>query len=184
LLSDNGAGVANYTNNGPLRLGKHTLFEGGVRVPYIVKWPGEIEAGTEYRQPVSALDVFPTLLTAAGQDMPADRSLDGVDLLPHLHRQTNSSPHTALFWRQGPNWAVRQNEWKLIHAANQNWLYNLSQDPAERINLAEHSPEVIKKLTKAFDDWNADNVDPLWPPLGGKSLPSFAVDGVAITWVL
>jgi arylsulfatase A-like enzyme len=184
LLSDNGAGVANYTNNGPLRLGKHTLFEGGVRVPYIVKWPREIEAGTEYRQPVSALDVFPTLLTAAGQDMPADRSLDGVDLLPHLNRQTNSSPHTALFWRQGPNWAVRQNDWKLIHAANQNWLYDLSHDPAERINLAERNPEVIKKLTKAFDDWNADNVDPLWPPLGGKSLPSFAVDGVAITWVL
>ena len=184
LLSDNGAGVADHTNNGPLRLGKHTLFEGGVRVPYIVKWPGEIEAGKEYRQPVSALDVFPTLLAAAGQGMPADRSLDGVDLLPHLHRQTNSSPHTALFWRQGPNWAVRQNEWKLIHAANQNWLYDLSQDPAERINLAERNPEVIKKLTKAFDDWNADNVDPLWPPLGGKSLPSFAVDGVAITWVL
>ena len=140
LLSDNGAGVANYTNNGPFRLGKHTLFEGGVRVPYIVKWPGEIEAGSEYRQPVSTLDVFPTLLSAAGHGLLTDRSLDGVDLLPHLNRQTNSSPHTALFWRQGPNWAVRQNDWKLIHAANQNWLYDLSRDPAERINLAKRNP--------------------------------------------
>ena len=79
---------------------------------------------------------------------------------------------------------MRQNGWKLIYAANQNWLYDLSQDPSERINLAKLHLEVIKQLTKAFDDWNAENIDPLWPPLGGKSLPSLAVDGVAITWML
>ena len=184
FMSDNGAGVAEYANNAPLRLGKHTLFEGGVRVPFAMKWPARIAAGSVYENPVSTLDVFPTLVAAAGGNLPSDRPTDGVDLLPFIDGQGGESPHDALYWRQGPNWAVRQGDWKLIHAADRNWLYDLANDIGEQTNIAERHPEVVDRLTQAFDEWNADNVEPLWPALGGKSLPSFSVDGVAINWVL
>jgi len=184
FLSDNGAGVAEYTNNAPLRLGKHTLFEGGVRVPFAMKWPAQIAAGETYEQPVSSLDIFPTAIAAAGGELPADRAMDGVDLLPFVERPGDEQPHENLFWRQGPNWAVRHGDWKLIQAADRNWLYDLSEDIGEQNNIAEQNPEVVNRLTEAFEEWNSNNIDALWAPLGGKSLPSFSVDGVAINWVL
>jgi arylsulfatase B len=184
FLSDNGAGVADYTNNAPLRLGKHTLFEGGVRVPFAMKWPAQIAAGKTYEHPVSSLDIFPTAIAAAGAKLPADRSIDGVDLLPFVTGAASEQPHESLFWRQGPNWAVRHGDWKLIHAAGQNWLYELSADIGEQYNIAEQNAEIINRLTKAFETWNSDNIDPLWPPLGGKSMPAFSVDGVSINWAL
>ncbi|MEM7278790.1 MAG: sulfatase-like hydrolase/transferase [Pseudomonadota bacterium] len=184
FMSDNGAGVAEYANNAPLRLGKHTLFEGGVRVPYAIKWPAQIAAGSVFDNPVSTLDVLPTVVAAAGGNLPADKVLDGVDLLPFIKESRSERPHDALFWRQGPNWAVRQGDWKLIHAAGHKWLYNLADDIGELSNIVEQHPEVVERLTRAFDEWNVNNVDPLWPALGGKSLPSFSVDGVAINWVL
>ena len=184
FISDNGAGVAEYTNNTPLRLGKHTLFEGGVRVPYAMKWPAQVSAGSVYDHPVSTLDVFPTVVAAAGGKLPLDRPMDGVDLLPFIAGAQGEQPHDRLFWRQGPNWAVRQGNWKLIHAADKNWLYNLVEDIGEQSNLADLHPEVVERMTQVFDEWNGNNIDPLWPALGGKSLPSFSVDGVAINWVL
>ena len=184
FASDNGAGVADYANNAPLRLGKHTLFEGGVRVPFSMRWPARVAAGSVYEQPVSTLDIFPTAVSAAGGTLPADRALDGVDLLPFLSDSSGEPPHDALFWRQGSNWAVRQGDWKLIHAADRNWLYNLADDLSEQTNVAEQNPEVVERLTEHFSEWNNDNVDPLWPPVGAKSLPDFSIDGVAINWVL
>jgi arylsulfatase B len=184
FLSDNGAGVADYANNAPLRLGKHTLFEGGVRVPFAMKWPGQIAAGKRYEHPVSSLDIFPTAIAAAGGELPADRSMDGVDLLPFVRGAASEQPHESLFWRQGPNWAVRQGDWKLIHAAGRNWLYNLADDLGEVNNIAEQHPDIIRRLSASYENWNSNKVDPLWPPLGGKSLPAFSVDGVSINWVL
>jgi arylsulfatase B len=184
FLSDNGAGVADYANNAPLRLGKHTLFEGGVRVPFAMQWPGQIPAGGMYEHPVSSLDIFPTAIAAAGGGLPAERSMDGVDLLPFIKGPSNNQPHENLFWRQGLNWAVRQGDWKLIHAADQNWLYNLSKDIGETSNLAAEYPEIVEKLRASYEQWDAENIDPLWPHLGAKTNPAFAVDGVAIEWVL
>ncbi|MGI9271348.1 MAG: sulfatase-like hydrolase/transferase [Woeseiaceae bacterium] len=184
FISDNGAGVAEYTNNAPLRLGKHTLFEGGVRVPYAMKWPAQVSAGGVYDNPVSTLDVFPTVIAAVGGELPQGKALDGVDLLPFVSGEQGAEPHQSLFWRQGPNWAVRQGDWKLIHAADKNWLYNLVEDIGEQSNVADQNQEIVARMTQAFAEWNGGNVDPLWPALGGKSLPSFSVDGVAINWVL
>jgi arylsulfatase A-like enzyme len=184
FLSDNGAGVADYASNAPLRLGKHTLFEGGVRVPFTMKWPGQISAGSTYDFPVSALDVFPTVIAAAGGKLPKRKQLDGVDLLPYINGSNNEQPHESLFWRNGPNWAIRQGDWKLIHAANHNWLYNLSEDIGEQTNLAEENPEIVEKLGASYEQWDEENIDPLWPPLGAKNLPAFSVDGIAIEWVL
>lgn len=184
FISDNGAGVADYANNAPLRLGKHTLFEGGVRVPFAMKWPAQIAPGETIEAPVSTLDVFPTTIAAVGGELPADRSMDGVDLLPFIVESNAERPHDSLFWRQGPNWAVRHGDWKLIHAAGQNWLYNLADDLGERNNIAEQNPDIVTDLSAKFEAWNSNNIDPLWPSVGGKSLPSFSVDGVAINWVL
>lgn len=182
FLSDNGAGVAEYCSNAPLRLGKQTLFEGGVRVPFTMKWPGQIPKGMTYEHPVSALDIFPTAMTAAGGESSKKNPGDGVDLLPYLKGLIAGRPHDTLFWRSGPNWAVRDGDWKLIHAGNRDWLYNLSVDIGEQSNFGMELPETVKKLKRAYDRWNSEMIDPLWPPIGVKTSPQFSVDGVPIDW--
>jgi len=182
FLSDNGAGVADYCSNEPLRLGKQTLFEGGVRVPFSMKWPGQIPEGITYEHPVSALDIFPTAMAAAGSNQLATKPGDGVDLMPYLMGSTSARPHHELYWRSGANWAIREGDWKLIYAGNRYWLYNLSEDIGERTNLAPERPDIVKKLESTYDRWNSEMIDPLWPPIGVKSLPQFSVDGVAIDW--
>jgi arylsulfatase B len=183
FLSDNGGGVADYTSNKPLRLGKQTLFEGGVRVPFSMKWPGQIPAGMTYEHPVSALDVFPTAMAAAGRsDQSTENPGDGVDLMPYLQGSIGDRPHDALFWRGGANWAVRQGNWKLIRAGDRYWLYDLSEDIGEQSNLAAERPEIVQRLKSSYDLWNSEMIDPLWPPVGVKTSPSFSVDGVAIDW--
>jgi arylsulfatase B len=183
FLSDNGGGVADYTSNEPLRLGKQTLFEGGVRVPFCMKWPGQIPEGMTYEHPVSALDIFPTAMaTAAGGEPAANSPGDGVDLIPYLEGSIGDRPHDTLFWRSGPNWAVREGNWKLIHAGDRYWLYDLSEDIGEQSNLAAERPGIVKRLKSAYDRWNSEMIDPLWPPVGVKASPLFSVDGVAIDW--
>jgi arylsulfatase A-like enzyme len=183
FLSDNGAGVADYCSNEPLRLGKQTLFEGGVRVPFSMKWPGHIPEGKTYDHPVSALDIFPTAMAAAGRGEPSSNGAgDGVDLTPYLTGSLGDRPHDALFWRSGANWAIRDGNWKLIHAGDRDWLYDLSADIGEQKNLAVERPEIVERLKSAFDRWNSEMIDPLWPPIGVKASPAFSVDGIAIDW--
>ena len=142
LISDNGGGVAAHANNSPFRLGKHTLFEGGVRVPFVMKWPGHISAGGTYEHPVSTLDVFPTAVAASRSTKTSTKELDGVDLIPSLQNDDNPPPHEALFWRNGANWAVREGDWKLIYAAERHWLYDLSSDVGEKYNVSDANPDI------------------------------------------
>ena len=182
FLSDNGAG-AGGTDNTPLRLGKHTLFEGGIRVPFTMKWPANIPAGITYEHPVSALDIFPTAVVAAGGELPDNKELDGVDLVPFLNGSVSELPHEQLYWRNGPNWAIRAGNWKLTYAAKRYWLYDLSNDIGEITNLAEKQPGTVKRLSARYESWNKGNIDPAWPPLGAKTMTSVSVDGVPIHWV-
>ena len=184
LISDNGGGVAAHANNSPFRLGKHTLFEGGVRVPFVMKWPDHISAGGTYEHPVSTLDVFPTAVAAARSTKTPTKELDGVDLIPILQNDDNPPPHEALFWRNGANWAVREGDWKLIYAAERHWLYDLSSDVGEKYNVSDAHPDIIERLTIHYKEWNKGNIEPLWPPLAVKGQPRFAVDGVNIKWAL
>ena len=183
FLSDNGAGVVESASNAPLRLGKHTLFEGGIRVPFAMKWPKRIPQGVTYNHPVSALDIFPTALAAAGGTPPGNIELEGVDLLPYLDGSNSERPHETLCWRNGPNWAIRDGDWKLIYAAKRYWLYNLSDDIGERANLVTERPDIVKGLTAKYEQWNSKNIDPLWPSRGSKKMSSVSVDGVPISWV-
>lgn len=99
FFSDNGGPVKNGTDNGPLRGQKGEVYEGGVRVPFIVSWPDKLAASTSYDFPVSSLDVMATSLAAAGISMPTEKKYDSVDLLPHLTGEVKSAPHPTLFWR-------------------------------------------------------------------------------------
>jgi arylsulfatase A-like enzyme len=148
-----------------------------------MKWPGHIPEGMTYDHPVSALDIFPTAMAAARRDGTSTVSPgDGVDLMPYLTGSLGNRPHDTLFWRSGANWAIRDGNWKLIHAGDRDWLYDLSVDIGERNNLASDRPEIVEQLKSAFDRWNSEMIDPLWPPIGVKASPDFSVDGVAIDW--
>ncbi|MCX6630431.1 MAG: sulfatase-like hydrolase/transferase, partial [Candidatus Solibacter sp.] len=115
FLSDNGCPI--YTragSNGPLNGCKCTYYEGGIRVPFAMQWPGHIPAGQTYRHPVVSRDIFPTFLNLAGARLPQDREYDGVDLMPYLTSKKEGAPHDILFWRAGSNSAARRGNWKLI----------------------------------------------------------------------
>ena len=164
FLSDNGGHpLANAARNDPLRGEKSTVFEGGVRVPFVVKWAGRLPAGEAYPRPVSSLDVLPTALAAAGVAAPADPPLDGVDLLPYLTGRNDGPPHETLYWRYGHHRAVRHGKWKLtMPAGGPAGLYDLSADVGESRDLAAARPEVVADLTRRYDRWDAGLQPPRW----------------------
>ena len=179
FLSDNGAArFHGVGDNGPFRLGKLYLFEGGVRVPFLMRWPGRIEPETVNKRPVSALDLFPTICSAAGAELPDGLRLDGVNLLSWLDESQPGSPHEYLFWRNGPNHAVRKGRWKLIQAGDHVWLFDLNSDPEEVRNLAEEHSDVVRELQQAFDSWQQEMREPGWPSKFGEEQRRDLIDGV------
>jgi len=113
FLSDNG-GVDGLSNNGALHGGKGALYEGGIRIPMFVRWPGHVPAGAAYGRPVSTLDVAATVLAAAGVPAPTERPLDGVDLLPYVRGEAAGDPHEVLFWRIRGREAALRGDDKLV----------------------------------------------------------------------
>ena len=164
FLNDNGGPM--YTgvqSNGRLRLGKLFLFEGGIRVPMILNWPGTLDPGTVYRKPVSSLDVFPTTCAAAGIRLPSELKLDGVDLLPFLRGEEKAAPHEALFWSNGPNKAARVGQWKLIKTRGHTWLFDLENDIGETVNLVKKRPQILEKIENMLREWQSQMKPPAWP---------------------
>ena len=164
FVNDNGGPI--YTgvqSNGPLKLGKLFLFEGGIRVPMIFKLPGKFNPGTLYNKPTSTLDLFPTICAVAGIKIPNGINLDGVDLTPFVNGQATGTPHENLFWSNGPNIAVRQGKWKLVKSYENTWLFDLANDIGESKNLASARPEIVKDLEKAYRDWRSQMSKPAWP---------------------
>lgn len=167
FISDNGgAAYTGATTNGPLKGGKLNQFEGGINVPFAMKWAGAIPAGTRYPFPVSALDIFVTAAAAAGVPLPKDRIYDGKDLLPYLTDASLPGPHDALFWRADHIWAMRKGIYKMILSNRDGWveLYNLKNDESERYNLRESHPEILQQMIREHQQWQHDLPDkPLWP---------------------
>jgi arylsulfatase A-like enzyme len=164
FLSDNGC--ATYTGactNDPLRYGKLTHFEGGFRVPFALQYPAQIKGGMTYDKPISALDLFPTAVALAGGELPKDRPYDGVNLLPYLTNQNKRAPHAVLCWRNGENAGVRRDNWKLFKGGDKYWLFDLSQDPGEKHNVAEQNPRIVTDLKNELQKWEAQMKAPLWP---------------------
>lgn len=180
FIADNGGPVMpgttmNASRNEPLRGGKRTTLEGGIRVPFLVSWPGRLKPGV-YAQPVIQLDLTATALAAAGVTARPDWKLEGVDLLPFLNGEKTGAPHDALYWRFGQQMAIRAGDYKLVRydsnadtltgARNQPVsaakLYNVAADLGETKDLAAAMPEKVQELQARWDVWNAANLKPRW----------------------
>ncbi|HEY1377728.1 MAG TPA: sulfatase-like hydrolase/transferase [Gemmataceae bacterium] len=172
FLSDNGGPRMLAARNDPLRGQKSTAYEGGIRVPFVVAWPGHLPAGGTYSRPVISLDILPTALAAAGVTPPAAPPLDGVNLLPHLTGRAGAPPHEALYWRYGNERAVRRGDWKLTMPAREPaGLYDLSADVAEAHDLSAARPAVVAELTRLYERWAAELQPPRWRDLMNLNAP-------------
>jgi arylsulfatase A-like enzyme len=180
LISDNGGPTmpgttVNASRNEPLRGSKRTTLEGGIRVPFVVSWPGRVNPGV-FAEPVIQLDLTATALAAAGVKVDSGASLDGVNLLPFLDGAKADAPHAALYWRFGQQMAIRAGDWKLVRydlnadtrtgVRNQGVtaakLYNLAADISETNDLAAAMPDRVKELQSRWNKWNESNLKPLW----------------------
>jgi len=169
FFSDNG-GVVGITSMKPLRGGKGMLYEGGIRVPLMVRWPGRIKPGSICDVPVIGIDFYPTILQMTGVPKPKGHILDGESIVPLL-KGGNSLKREAIFWhfpayleanygwkgiwRTTPAGAVRQGHWKLIEYFEDGTLelYNLKDDIGEQNNLAQETPKKTKQLHKLLKNW-------------------------------
>lgn len=173
--------------NAPLNGFKGMHLEGGVRIPYIVAWPGRIPGGRVDDRTVSSLDIVPTAAAAAGAKLP--NGTDGVDLLPYLTGRNAGVPNPTLYWRAGPNFAIRDGALKMwdVDRADPKesasvgaevtpdgtkpagspfgryvMLYDLGKDPGERANMAEARPDLVAALRARLAEWDKGNVAPQW----------------------
>ncbi len=179
FISDNGGPTmvgttTNGSSNAPLRGSKRTTLEGGIRVPFVISWPGKIKPAT-YEQPVIQLDVLPTACAAAALPVESSWKLEGVDLLPYLRGEKTTAPHESLYWRLGKQYAVRKGDWKLVaydtnadtntggrQPVSQAKLYNLAKDIHEDNDLAASNPNKLAELKADWEKWNAANIPPAW----------------------
>lgn len=194
FLSDNGCAgyIGNACSNGELSGFKRYHQEGGIRIPYILSWPAELEGNHRLDTLVSSLDLMATFTAAAGQEAETE---DSVNLIPYLKREVEGNPHEYLYWRSGATMAIRDERWKLIKfkisnfddeavdstgrltAPSNGWpvdaplghkvvLYDLVNDPGETINLAEEYTDVVERLEVEYSQWNAE-----LPPASEAILP-------------
>jgi len=184
FISDNGGPTmpgttTNGSSNSPLRGSKRTTLEGGIRVPFLLAWPGALQPGV-FTNPAIQIDLHTTLLAAARVERRPEWKLEGVDLWPYLKGEKSGPPHEALFWRFGSQMAIREGDWKLVRydlaadARDRNGtsdpqLFHLAKDPSESHNLAAEMPDKVAALQQRWDSWNKSNVPPLWGAAGGNA---------------
>jgi arylsulfatase A-like enzyme len=165
FFSDNGGPTRELTSsNRPLRGEKGQLLEGGIRVPMLLQWKGRVPAGVVESRMVSALDLFPTAVVAAGGKPAAN--LDGVDLVPHLGKPGGGPIRAQHYWRVGPQAAFRAGDWKIYRGRNEKtWqLYHLAGDIGEERDLAAAQPAKLAELEKAWRELDAQMIEPLFGP--------------------
>jgi len=164
--SDNGgATYTGATDNGDLRGGKMTHFEGGLNIPLIMKWKGTLTPGEKYHEPVSLMDVFTTAITSCNIPKAENLPVDGVDLLPYLTCEKSNSPHESLFWGTDFSKTVRSGKWKLIVNSRDSILilYDLAADKQEEYDLKTQYSSVVKNLLTQLAEWESELKPPLWP---------------------
>ena len=169
FLSDNGGPTpANASDNTPLRATKGTVYEGGVRVPFVLAWPGHLPAGRTFDAPISALDIFPTAVATAGIETPTN--LDGVNLMPYLLGAESAPPHEQLFWHsdEGGQFATRTAEHKLVRVLDREpELYAIGEDISESNPVGEDDVRA-RELSGSIESWHAAHPPPAWPGTRGE----------------
>jgi arylsulfatase A len=158
---------------GPYRGSKFSLFEGGVRVPAMISWPGHIPANTVRNQFASNIDWYPTLAEYCRLSLP-DRKIDGRSLINVIASEQAQSPHPEFYWqslgtKENPQWAVREGDWKLLHNPIQSkpgdtddrhyMLINLKTDRSETTNLASKYPDIVQRLHQKYQSWIKEVVE-------------------------
>ncbi len=171
FVSDNGGpdlstkSSGKVADNTPLRGAKGQVYDGGIRVPFLISWPAKLKPAT-YAQPVISLDFMATAAAVTGAKVPQDRVIDSVNLLPHLMGENLASPHANLFWRTngpGGNYAVREADFKLVRIGkNAPELYNLSTDIGESTNLAATNTAQVDKMVAALGEWEKGTIPPVF----------------------
>ncbi len=195
FLSDNGCAgyIGNACSNAPHAGFKRYHQEGGIRIPFIISWPAQLQGNRIYNNPVISLDLMGTFTAAAGQAVETE---DTVNLLPYLKGERTGNPHDFLYWRAGPTIAIRDEQWKLIKFKRSDFteadlnstgrldppaggwttdaplglvtlLYDLKNDPGETTNVAERYPEIVKRLENKHAEWNTQLL-----PLDESILPA------------
>ena len=173
FTSDNGGQPGHGAINAPLRGGKGSTWEGGMRVPTIARWPGKIPASSESNAITGMIDVLPTLVQLAGGELPDDRKIDGVDISGVLTGKPDSKPpHDTYYYYRGLQLqAVRAGDWKLILGKGE--LFNLADDLGESTNLAKENANIVKRLRhiaeKMDDDLGVNGIGPGCRQLGKVS---------------
>ena len=185
FMSDNGCagyfeGMCSCT---PLRGGKLSHYEGGLRVPFMMKWPATIAPHQVDHRIVSLMDIFPTSVAAAHGTLPTDRVYDGVNLLPYVAAGNKGFPHDELMWRRRPLVSIRKGDWKLWESVGTTYgtyklLFNLKTDLNETTNLADNNPAKVKELEGDLARWSKDLQDPKWP---SRPPVTFSVCGTPFT---
>lgn len=157
FFSDNGGAKANSAFNGILRDYKHSVYEGGLRVPFMTSWPAKFPQAEVSREPVICLDIFPTVCEAVGVKLPTGRLYDGKSLIPLLTGKRKGPLHEALYWdgHEGKR-AIRCGEWKLVENSGKFQLFHLEQDVRERNDLAAAQPAKVKELQQKLLAWGKE----------------------------
>lgn len=169
FTSDNGG--AHYIGlpeiNQPYRGWKATFFEGGVHVPFFMRWPAKLPSGARYESPVGHVDIFATAAGAGGATTPTDRKMDGVDLLPFVTGKAAGDPHASLYWRSGGYRTVLADGWKLqvLNTPKKTWLFDLRSDPTEKRNVADKHPDKVRELSAVLAAQDAEMAPSIWPSL-------------------
>ena len=164
FYSDNGGPTSQTTSrNDPLRGFKGTMFEGGIRVPYAIQWPGKIPEGNTYTNPIMSFDITATALAVAGIELTANDTIDGKNLLPYLNGSRTDKPHENLFWRSSAQHAARVGDWKLVKSRGEpEMLFNLSKDIGEKNDLAKSNPKKLKEVQTVYETWSSQMEAPRW----------------------
>lgn len=175
FLSDNGGPLptaekpqgGNASSNGPLRDGKGSLYEGGLHVPFVASWPARIPAGTQYDEPVIAIDISRTAVEQAGGNSQAGKPMEGVDLLPFVLGEKQGVPHDALFWRTADQrWAILTADGAKAVQENigaEPEMYLLPEDISEKEDLRAAKPEQYEALRRSWEVWNKGNIPHRFP---------------------
>ena len=170
FTNDNGGQTMTGANNSPLSGKKGGLLEGGIRVPWAMRWPGKIKPGSVINDPIISLDILPTMVEMSGSEahLKPEWKLDGISILSRITGKSEALPVRPLYWRQHGSKgdrSMRQGNWKVHHARSakiEPKLYDLSTDISEQSDLSAKHPEILKAMTTKLDKWESQLIEPLW----------------------